>query len=207
MPVGTRRCPRVPPRAECLSLGPPRLPFSREHPPRCSQAPSLTSPCPGPPPWPRSTRVTRLCVCHSFWVPAPLACPLLMMDPGRHISAARRCVPNPGVPQEVLLRTASPGAAVCLPHLLGGAVRGGLTRGAEQSLTGLHPIRRGLASWAGSSRLPPCLLSSHLGLARPPGISEPDLLWKRGSLAGLRMRVTHSPARTGQSPRPMGPPS
>lgn len=138
---------------------------------------------------------------------SPTRLSLLMMDPGRHISAARRCVPNPGVPQEVLLRTASPGAAVCLPHLLGGAVCGGLTRGAEQSLTGLHPIRRGLMSWAGSSRLPPCLLSSHLGLARPPGISEPDLLWKRGFLAGLRMRVTQSPAQTGQSPCPMGPPS
>ena len=80
---------------------------------------------------------------------SPACWSLLLMDPGQHISAAKRCEPNPGVPQEVVFNTASPWAAVCLPHPLGGAVCGGLTQHADQSLM----------SWAGSSRLPPCLPS------------------------------------------------
>ena len=76
-----------------------------------------------------SLNTGHLSVCPSQLLgSSPTRLSLLMMDPGRHMSAATRCVPNPGVSQEVVFRTASPGAAVCLPRLLGGAVCGGLTQ-------------------------------------------------------------------------------
>lgn len=119
---------------------------------------SLTSQRPEPPPCPHSTWVTHPCVCHSSRfqphssVPPPDG-PRTAPLSGHEMRAKSRCPPGGGV---------SPGAAVCLPHLLGVCVggRGDLTWDAEQSLTRLHPIRAGLMLWAGKSLLRPCLLST-----------------------------------------------
>ena len=76
---------------------------------------SLTSRRPEPPPCPHSTWVTHPCVCHSSRcqphspVPPPDG-PRTAPLSGHEMRAKSRCPPGGGV---------SPGAAVCLPHLLG----------------------------------------------------------------------------------------